>query len=66
MCSLESELESHMGEFHVKMKGEFLVRSRPLCTLARLMSLTGWVSVIKYCSGGGNTSQISAEGFDAS
>ncbi|KAJ0002121.1 hypothetical protein NQD34_001917 [Periophthalmus magnuspinnatus] len=24
MCSLESELESHMGEFHVKMKGRFI------------------------------------------
>jgi len=24
MCSLESELESQMGEFHVKMKGESL------------------------------------------
>lgn len=28
MCSLESELESHMGEFHVKMKGEFLCYSQ--------------------------------------
>lgn len=29
MCSLESEFESQMGEFHVKMKGK--LQPLPLC-----------------------------------
>lgn len=34
MCSLESEIESQMGEFHVKMKGESSFSDFPFSVLS--------------------------------
>lgn len=50
MCSLESEFESQMGEFHVKMKGKrhpslaFLIAPLALCVSRVHFSLPRFVS----------------------
>lgn len=60
MCSLESELESQMGEFHVKMKGQFLLYSRLTSSLARsdgspvslpLFHVAGLAGFARLCAG---------------
>lgn len=61
MCSLESEFESQMGEFHVKMKGKlhfslaFLIA--PLCVSPELifpyliLYLSGLAGFARLCAG---------------
>ena len=59
MCSLEGDLESQMGEFHVKMKGESLITliSLPIPhTSPVLMSLlisddSGLAGFARLCAG---------------
>lgn len=61
MCSLESELESQMGEFHVKMKGESLsaLTSLPICAFLSqvlilffyILDVSGLAGFARLCAG---------------
>ena len=60
MCSLESEFESQMGEFHVKMKGELHVVfcllncsavCRPLIFPDLILYLSGLAGFARLCAG---------------